>query len=66
MKMPFDPIAVAEAAQRAVRRAVWEAKQLGYPIVVWRDGKVVWLQPDEIEVEKPDDEPTSPESNRTA
>jgi hypothetical protein len=64
---PFvDPEALAAAMRREVQRVIWEHKQLGYPIVVWRDGKVVWLQPHEIEVEKPDDEPTSPESKQTA
>lgn len=29
-------------------------KLLGQPVVVWRDGKVVWLQPDEIPVEVPE------------
>jgi hypothetical protein len=28
-------------------------KKLGEPIVIWRDGKVVWVPPEEIEV--PDD-----------
>jgi hypothetical protein len=42
--------------QRAVRRAVWEHKQLGYPICTWRDGRVVWIPPEEIDVEKPQDD----------
>jgi hypothetical protein len=45
--------------ETAVRRAVWEAiarhKRAGNPIAVWRDGKVVWLSPEEI--------PDSPEKS---
>lgn len=43
--------AMAEAIQETVR----EHKLLGFPIVVWRDGKVVWVPPEEIELtdEKP-------------
>ena len=36
----------------ALKRAVWKAlllhKKLGHPIVVWRDGQVVEIPPDEI------------------
>jgi hypothetical protein len=39
--------------QQAVRQALWEHKQLGHHIIVWRDGQVVRLSPDEIHVEKP-------------
>jgi hypothetical protein len=34
--------------RRAVREALLEHKRLGNPIAVWREGRVVWLQPDEI------------------
>jgi hypothetical protein len=49
------PDAIRKAMERGIRRAVWEHKQLGNPICVWRDGKVVWLQPHEIDIEPPDD-----------
>jgi hypothetical protein len=55
-----------QAIRRAVQRAVWEHKQLGYPVCEWRDGQVVWLQPDEIDVAKPDDETTSPDTKPTS
>ena len=32
----------------AVREAVRRHKQLGNPVAVWREGRVVWLQPHEI------------------
>lgn len=39
---------ILAAMQRAVREALLEHKRLGNPVAVWRDGRVVWLQPDEI------------------
>jgi NCAIR mutase (PurE)-related protein len=35
---------------RAARDALRKHKRLGVPVVVWQDGKMVELQPDEIEV----------------
>jgi hypothetical protein len=43
------------ALQRAVRKALWQHKQLGNPICTWRDGQVVWIPPEEIPVERPID-----------
>jgi hypothetical protein len=44
--------------QKALRDAVQDTlrthKLLGQPIVGWRDGKVVWIPPEEIEL-LPDD-----------
>lgn len=41
--------------QKALRGAVQDAlrvhKLLGHPIVIWRDGKVVVVPPEEIELE---------------
>ena len=34
--------------RRAVIQAVQTHKQAGNPIAIWRDGKVVWLRPEEI------------------
>jgi hypothetical protein len=54
----LDWDAIDEAMRRAVRRAIWEHKQLGYPIDAMKDGKAQWIPPEEIDVEKPaDDEP---------
>lgn len=44
---------IDKALALAVQDALWRHKQLGQPIVVWRDGKVVWIPPEEIPVEKP-------------
>jgi hypothetical protein len=44
---------IEAAMQRAVQEALWEHKQLGHHIIVWKDGKVARLSPDEYDVEKP-------------
>ena len=36
------------ALQRAVREAARQHKLAGLPMVVWRDGKAVWVSPDEF------------------
>jgi hypothetical protein len=46
------------AMQRAVREAIWRHKLAGNPVAVWRDERVVWIQPEEI----PDS--FAPEANR--
>ncbi len=32
----------------AIALAVEEHRRLGHPIAVWRDGRVVWIPPEEI------------------
>jgi hypothetical protein len=44
---------IDEAMSAAVREAVLRHKQLGLPLVVWRDGKTVWIPPEEIEIPDP-------------
>lgn len=41
---------IDKALKMAVQEALVQHKQAGNPIVVWRDGKIVWLKPDEISV----------------
>jgi hypothetical protein len=41
---------IERALHEAVQTAIMRHKKLGNPIAVWRQGRVVWLQPDEIEV----------------
>jgi hypothetical protein len=49
--------AVVEAQmRRAVQRALWEHKMLGYAIYAMKDGKMQWISPEEIDVEKPEDD----------
>jgi len=51
-----------ERIERALRRGVREAlirhKKLGQPIVIWRDGKVVWVPAEEIEIPPPVEDET--------
>jgi hypothetical protein len=51
----LDPILndsnrIERAVQRAVQDALRLHKRAGNPIAIWRDGKVVWLAPEEIPV----------------
>jgi hypothetical protein len=40
-----------DALRRAVRAALLEHKRAGNPIAAWRDGKVVWIAPEDIPVQ---------------
>lgn len=46
----FDHEILLAAAREAVREALLRHKARGNPVVVWRDGRVVMLPPEEIEV----------------
>lgn len=55
--MPADvarQIAEAEEMARAVRKAVREAvldhKRAGNPVATWKDEKVAWIQPEDIDL----------------
>ncbi|MFB2917147.1 hypothetical protein [Aerosakkonema funiforme] len=41
---------IDRALNRAVQKAVWKHKVLGNPVSAWRDGKVVWIPPEEISI----------------
>lgn len=41
---------IDEAVRQAVKEAVLKHKQAGNPIVAMKDGKMVWIKPDEISV----------------
>jgi hypothetical protein len=45
---------IDEAVERAGRDARLKHKQLGVPLVVWRDGQVVEIPPEEIVVDPPE------------
>lgn len=45
-----DKDKITQALTRGVHDALLKHKQAGNPIVVWRDGKMVWLNPEEIPV----------------
>jgi len=42
---------IKQALARGIRDALWRHKQLGLPVCVWRDNKVVWIAPEDIQVE---------------
>ena len=46
----FKADEVIEAMQLAVSEAIARHKALGQSIVIWRDGKVVVVPPEEIEI----------------
>ncbi len=48
---------VVRAMRRGVAAALLRHKQLGNPIAVWRNGRVEWIPPEEIEVEPVPDDP---------
>ena len=43
-----DTPLIEAALSRAAREALVRHLQAGQPVVVWQDGKTVWLGPDEI------------------
>lgn len=43
---------IDRALGRAVRDALRRHKALRNPVATWRDGKVVWLQPEDIVIEE--------------
>jgi len=47
-------IEIGRVLQRAVDQALWRHKRLGNPVAVWRDGSVVIIPPEEIDI-PPDD-----------
>lgn len=46
-----DLARILKAMTEAVREAVLRHKRLGNPVAVWRQGRVVWLQPEDIPAE---------------
>jgi hypothetical protein len=56
-KRKRTPLLLAYRAEEALRRAVAEAiaehRRNGVPIAIWRNGKVVRIPADEIEVREP-------------
>lgn len=43
-----NPDIITKALVKGVREALIQHKKAGHPVFVWRDGKAVWLQPDEL------------------
>ena len=45
-----EGVELDRAMRRAFRDVCFEHKQLGFPLVVWQDGRATEIPPDEIEV----------------
>jgi hypothetical protein len=45
-----ETAAVEKAVRESAREAVLMHKRAGYPAVGWKGGRVVWVPPDQIEV----------------
>lgn len=50
-----DGRAIDDALKEAARDARRLHKALGNPMATWRDGQVVWVQPEDIVVDAPSD-----------
>jgi predicted ABC-type ATPase len=50
----YDEEVMLKRVRAAVRTAILEHKRNNNPICTWRDGKVVWIQPDDIVVDDED------------
>ena len=55
-KIFADGTLIDLALKQAVQSALLRHKQVGNPVAVWRDGKVVWIPPEEIPVLEQDTE----------
>ena len=44
---------LAEAFRKATREALLRHKLFGVPAVVWENGKIVWIPPEEIDPDAP-------------
>lgn len=49
-----DPHAVQRAVDRARRAALLDHKRNGRSIVIWENGRVVWVPPDQIMIDDDD------------
>ncbi len=49
---------IDQALEKAAAQALRMHKLMGNPVAEWRDGKVVWVQPEDIQIP---DEPSSTE-----
>lgn len=56
-----DGTQIDAAVERAGREARLRHKQLGVPLVVWRDGQVVHIPPEEIVVDLPSNSAAPPD-----
>ncbi|MDN3510812.1 MAG: hypothetical protein NG784_05845 [Candidatus Jettenia sp.] len=46
-----DKEKITRALSKAVNEALLQHKKAGNPVASWKDGKIVWIQPEDISVE---------------
>ena len=56
-----DGRAIDEALREAARDARRLHKALGNPMATWKDGQVVWVQPEDIDIDDDSEHPDSVE-----
>jgi len=56
-----DGRAIDEALMEAARDARRLHKALGNPMATWKDGQVVWVQPEDIDIDGDSEQPESVE-----
>jgi len=62
--LPLLAYRAEEALRKAVAEAIAEHRRNGVPIAIWRNGKVVRVPADQIEVREPQIEYTVPRKKR--
>lgn len=55
-----DMAGTRAAMLRATRKAIQEAKLRGELVPQWRDGKVVWVRPEEVELPPAPEDQSAP------
>jgi hypothetical protein len=45
-----DKEKITKALSKAVNEALLQHKRAGNPVASWKDGKIVWIQPEDIPV----------------
>ncbi len=53
-KIFAEGVEIDAALKRAVREALLTHKRAGNPIAQWRNGRVVWIPPEDIVVDEPE------------
>ena len=58
-----DGSAIDRAITAARRRVIRRHRQLGIPLVIWRDGQVVEVPPESVELPAEDDATSAPQAD---
>jgi hypothetical protein len=52
LKVMDDPKKVTQIIQKGIKAALIKHKQAGNPICEWRGNEIVWVPPEQINIEK--------------